>query len=200
MRKSLIKKVLRKSIPVFEKEGGSKEVPMKSMPNKNLKKTRKKIECFDSLKSAAAGLGIAVELLQEAKGLGCPGFRGSRIYGAELREWLAENPVGDDSDGSLVGLKKQFLKAQIRKLDFQLSILKGQHMPIAEIVQTITVLVSELNCLIRSIESDIPGAILGLDIPSAALVIRGKFDAMRQKINAPLVEYRKAQAELEKKT
>lgn len=171
------------------------------MRTQKTKKTRKRIEVYDSLKHASAGMNIPCELLQEAKGLGCPGFRASRVYAAEVRAWLIENPVdtpGGDGD-SLIGLRKEFLRSQIRKLDFQLSILKGQHMPIAEIVQTITVLVSELNCLIRSIESDIPGAILGLDIPSAALVIRGKFDVMRQKIHAPLVEYRKAQAEAEKK-
>jgi hypothetical protein len=164
-----------------------------------MKKTRKKIEVYDSLKHAAGAMGIPSELLQEAKGLGCPGFRGSRIYAAEVRAWLSENPVdraGGDGD-SLVGLRKKFLRSQIRRADFQLETLKGLHMPISEVVSTITVLVSELNGLIRGVENDIPGTIQGLDIPSARLVIQKRFDEMRQKINAPLVEYRRAQAQVQ---
>jgi len=166
------------------------------------KKTRKSGEVFDSLKHASAGMNIPLELLTEAKNLGANGFRGSRIYASEVRAWLDSNPMdtpGGDND-SLIGLRKKFLRSQIAKADFQLSILKGEHMPIAEIVQTLTVLISELNTFIRNIESEIPGAILGLSIPDAALVIQKKFDAMRVKINTPLVEYRKAQAELEKKS
>lgn len=165
---------------------------------KKTRKTRKSGEVYDSLKHAAAGMGVPLELLQECKALGAPGFVGSRVRADEVRQWLVENPVSDNAADSLVGLKKKFLRSQIAKADFQLATLKGEHISIAEVCTTITVLVSEINGLIRCVENDIPAAIMGLDIPSAVLVIRKKFDAMREKIYAPLAEYEKAKAALEK--
>jgi len=66
---------------------------------------------FGSLAAAAShiGDGCSVDLLKAAKKAGCPAFRQSRIYVAELTEWLKENPI----DPSKIQTKE---KLQIRKL------------------------------------------------------------------------------------
>lgn len=43
---------------------------------------------FDSQASAAAALGIEIEMLREAKRQGCPAFRSGRVYRDELLSWL----------------------------------------------------------------------------------------------------------------
>ena len=43
---------------------------------------------FDSQASAAAALGIDIEVLREAKRQGCPAFRSGRVYRDELLKWL----------------------------------------------------------------------------------------------------------------
>lgn len=78
------------------------------------------VECWDSMRSAAAGLKIPIELLKIAKSMGCEAFRGSRVYGIPLRKWLDDNPdalTGDEGESteSLAFLKKQLLKQQIRR-------------------------------------------------------------------------------------
>lgn len=45
---------------------------------------------YDSIASAAAALGTTKKRLQWAKDNGAPGFRGSRVYPAELTPWLKE--------------------------------------------------------------------------------------------------------------
>lgn len=169
------------------------------MRTQKTKKTRNKIEAYDSLKHAASAMELPVELLQEAKGLGCPGFRGSRIYGSEVRAWLQENPMdtpGGDDD-SLIGLRKKFLRSQIAKADFQLAALKGAHVAVDEVVATLVAMVAEINVIIRGIEDSLPTALQGLGLPEQRLKTRAFFDKMRAEIYKPLAEYRKAQAELE---
>lgn len=48
-------------------------------------------EYYDSMKAAAAAMRIDVEVLKKAKGRGCPGFRGSRVYEKEVRSWIVKH-------------------------------------------------------------------------------------------------------------
>lgn len=78
------------------------------------------IEAYDSMKSAAAGMNVPIELLRISKGMGCDAFRGSRVYGVPFRKWLDDNPdalLGNEGEGteSLEQLKKQLLRQQIRR-------------------------------------------------------------------------------------
>ena len=60
---------------------------------------------FDSQASAAAALGIDIEVLREAKRQGCPAFRSGRVYRDELLRWLQTRdlqktgPVGANGAG-----------------------------------------------------------------------------------------------------
>jgi hypothetical protein len=154
-----------------------------------MKKTRKKVQVYDSLKSAAAGLNIPVELLQEAKGLGCPGFRGSRIYAAEVRAWLDANTPGGDDD-SLIGLRKKFLRTQIDREVFRLQALRGEHVPLSEVRETHALLAAEFNRLTMAIENSLPQALQGLSLADQRLAIQKKFDELRENIHGPLLAFK----------
>jgi hypothetical protein len=52
-----------------------------------------KANIFDSMKSAAAALGLKMRVLKRAKAAGCQAFRGSRVYGDELQAWVRANPT-----------------------------------------------------------------------------------------------------------
>lgn len=80
----------------------------------------KPIECWDSMRSAAAGLNVPMDLLKIAKAMGCDAFRGSRVYGVPFRKWLDDNPdalLGNEGEETetLASLKKQLLQQQIRR-------------------------------------------------------------------------------------
>lgn len=47
---------------------------------------------YDSIAAAAAGMSVPAHVLKAAKSAGSPGFRGSRVYPAELSVWLDANP------------------------------------------------------------------------------------------------------------
>jgi hypothetical protein len=49
-------------------------------------------DVFDSMGSAATGMGVAIGVLKAAKRAGAPGFRGSRVYAKEIRAWLELHP------------------------------------------------------------------------------------------------------------
>ncbi len=49
-------------------------------------------EIAQSLAHASQQTGIPVSMLKQARGAGCPAFRGCRVDLAVLREWLDENP------------------------------------------------------------------------------------------------------------
>jgi hypothetical protein len=54
---------------------------MKQIPNN-------KQEVYDTMKAASAGMHIPMGILRSAKKAGCDGFRGSRIYAAQVSDWL----------------------------------------------------------------------------------------------------------------
>jgi phage terminase Nu1 subunit (DNA packaging protein) len=80
----------------------------------------KPVEYYDSMKSAAAGMSVPLEILKIAKNMGCDAFRASRVYAVPFRKWLDDNPdalTTDAGEGteSLDQLKKQLIRQQIRR-------------------------------------------------------------------------------------
>ena len=55
--------------------------------------------------------------------------------------------------------------------------------PMAEVVEKITALVSEFNQEVRRMEDGLPQALLGLGLPEQRLKIRDAFDSLRTKIH-----------------
>lgn len=61
-----------------------------SAPKRTVKKSSH--EVYDTLKQAAKHLGFDVSFLKKLKQSKVPGFRGSRVYWDEAKEYLDENP------------------------------------------------------------------------------------------------------------
>lgn len=79
---------------------------------KTAKPAEPKGQTADSLKAAAAVIGMSVSVLQQAKAMGCPAFVHGRVNVDELRKWLVENEI-ETSD--LDGLKIEVLKQDLRR-------------------------------------------------------------------------------------
>jgi hypothetical protein len=89
---------------------------------------KKELPYYDSIKSAAAAMGIPIALLKQAKAAGCPAFRGSRVYRQDWQEWVQENPL-DTSPGAVVDSKEGWdierLRKVCRKLDLEYEVAQG---------------------------------------------------------------------------
>lgn len=108
-----------------------------------IQKTRSKPlpEYADSLQSAAAmlsdsGVKCSVDDLKRAKRDGCRGFRGSRVYLAEVQEWLEENlPEETDDLESKDVLERRRLVEQIKRIRFAREVEQRKFVPIAEAIR-----------------------------------------------------------------
>jgi hypothetical protein len=77
---------------------------------------------YDSIAQAAKAMGVSVEALRRAKKEGAPGFRGSRVYPADLLPWLKER---ESLGASGVGLTEKE-KLEERKLLRQCELLEEE--------------------------------------------------------------------------
>lgn len=77
---------------------------------------------YDSIAQAAAALKIPVAVLRSLKKEGAPGFRGSRVYPAELVPFLKAKE--SMPDGPLGGVVKEKEKLELRKLLRQCELLE----------------------------------------------------------------------------
>jgi hypothetical protein len=71
---------------------------------------------FDSMKSAAAGLGVSIEALKAAKAAGCPAFHNSRVNEDEFKQWASAQPPVSEQDAKKLPLRDQKITEEIRRL------------------------------------------------------------------------------------
>jgi hypothetical protein len=82
-------------------------------------------EAADSMKAAAARLGVPLALVQQAKRAGCTGFRSSRVYLRPLAEMIANQgtepdtilfpvPIGLEASSETVQDFRDLLRVSIR--------------------------------------------------------------------------------------
>ena len=104
------------------------------------------LKYFDSMRAAAAVMGIPIQILQEAKSAGCPAFRASRLYRDEWDSWVkssgfdvtastTQTQAGADT-ASKEGWDIERLRRVVRKLDLEYEEAKGQLIPKQEVVDT----------------------------------------------------------------
>lgn len=104
-------------------------------------------DSYDSLGACAAGTGIPVTTIKQAKRAGCSAFRGSRVYLAPLLRWVfdhtGKSPIDYDRQrAENVVLQNAKLKVEIRHL-------KRELIPVEEVNH----LGSELGSAIRTVVS-----------------------------------------------
>ena len=104
-------------------------------------------DTYDSLGSCAAGTGIPVTMIKQAKRAGCSAFRGSRVYLAPLLRWIFDQagkvPLNYDQE------RAQNVVLQNAKLKVEIRHLKRELIPAEEISH----LGSELGSAIRTVVS-----------------------------------------------
>lgn len=124
------------------------------------------VQVFDSIKAAAAGLGVAKYLLQRAKASGqCnDAFRGSRVYGTEnLRLWI------EAADSEPKEQDKAYWDSCIAKQEFEHREWKnakerGEFVAKSVFAGAVMELASEQKSLVRQkLENEYPGLVQGLE-------------------------------------
>lgn len=97
--------------------------------------TRSKPISYETLRAAASGMGYPMELLKQAKNLGCPAFRGSRVYVDDFEKWVAENAEAMEGAGGNIDsegkeeLEKRKLRLQCQLLDIKINAERGDYIP-----------------------------------------------------------------------
>lgn len=142
-------------------------------------KAKDLILSYDSIAAAAAALGIEKSILQRAKRAGAPGFRGSRVYPAELLPWLAQNSKPESAaelpEKDL--LERQLLQGKIEAQQFDFSERRRQFFRVTEGQQWTAAMIGEFRKVLEAIPSTLAPDIVGCgSIPEAELRIRGAID------------------------
>lgn len=75
---------------------------------------------------ASSVLSVPISELIRAKSAGCPAFRGSRVY-ADVVEWLKDNPMPEGTEVEAGSAANRLKEAQIRKLDLEDAIKRGEY-------------------------------------------------------------------------
>lgn len=110
------------------------------------------VDSFDSMAQAATGLGIELRVLKAAKRAGCPGFRGSRVYGSEVKAWLAEHPqVGKASD-----LRERKLRAECDKIETANAVKKRELISRAWMAERVHVAFGKIDAFQQKSEAEHP--------------------------------------------
>jgi hypothetical protein len=128
---------------------------LKKAKAKKSTSSRSPAQCsYDSIAAAAAALGIATAVLKKAKRSGAPGFRGSRVYPAELLPWLsAQEPAPVNPDQ----VKEEIAREMLRERKFRNEEREGRFLPKAETLAAVRDLAELLKSKLRSaLEDDLP--------------------------------------------
>lgn len=150
-----------------------------------------KVKSYDSIKSAAAAMGISAEILQRAKNCGCPSFRGSRVYPEGLRQFLSDHDEELKAMGG-ASLKDAKLEEEIRKLKInndraaKILVLK------TKIIAFFHGFTAEHRAALHQVlENEYPTAVAGMDPPQARILgkrLADKLDEIAQRHGSKLEE------------
>lgn len=137
-----------------------------------MSKPRNKSTTYDSLRAAAAGMGLPMSTLKTAKTRGCPAFRSNRIYSAELESWLKANPIDAAGGVDEFSLKEQKLKEEVRKLQLANDVKAGRLIERAKVAEMMRGASGRLSTYRARSEAEHPSRIPDGDIASKRRVIQ----------------------------
>ncbi len=128
-------------------------------------------EFFDSMEAASAVLGIPKPVLQRAKSLGCPAFRGSRFYRVELLEWLSANPQPRPDSGPRDKriLECEKLEKQIARMTWEDQRDRGEWVKKSEVDSWMVTTAERIKSILRTkLRNELPPKLEGLRAPEIA--------------------------------
>lgn len=131
---------------------------------------------------AAAATGISKASLKRAKEKGCPAFKGSRVDGTALREWLKENESSLHESGEVI-LKDQKLAEEVRKLRIRNDKDEEKTIPKGKLAADLHALAADqLQLLRQRLENELPATVAGLDPSSARIIFKRVVDEIAGKM------------------
>ncbi len=117
---------------------------------------------FDSLQAAAAALGIDKGTLQAAKDQGAPGFKGSRVYPAELPPWILQaKSLGGLRDKRTV--EREIAEEKLDSLRWEKERDRGAWIRKAEVEEWMMTTAERVKSTLRArLKNDLPPKLEGL--------------------------------------
>jgi hypothetical protein len=131
------------------------------------KMSRPKATSYDSLRAAAAGMGIPIEVLRRAKRSGAAGFRGSRVFPDEVLKTLGKTELKTpDMFESKEDAQIQKLVRECRKMDRLEAIAMGDLTPTAQYRAWMVATAEKIKAiLVGKLKNELPPKLEGLRAP-----------------------------------
>lgn len=139
---------------------------------------------YDSIAQAAAALKIPVAVLRSLKKEGAPGFRGSRVYPAELLPWLAGASTKAPEDIDKEGWERRFLQVRVERQQFAFEVEKENYILATDAIRWTAEIVSEFAKVLDAIPSTLAPDIVGVPtIAEAELRIRAALEQAKMTLH-----------------
>lgn len=138
---------------------------------------------WDTMKQAEAALGCGMTILKKAKAAGCPAFRGSRVYEAELVPWIEEHRSEIAEKRSKEEVQIEKLLEEVRKIrtvnDERDKILVKRELVVASFQKLKDRVLAFTEA---KLEKEYPSVVAGMDVPQARIYGRTVHDQIAAEI------------------
>lgn len=146
----------------------------------------------DNMEAAVALSGLSRDELARAKSAGCPAFRGSRIYIAELLEWYDENrdtlPTGNSE---LDAITLEIAREKLRKAKLANDVEHGLYIRREEEAQRLLALGLNLKATLRRrMEDDAPDRLAHRSREEILPVLRAIVDELCREFQEGVEQWR----------
>jgi hypothetical protein len=133
-----------------------------------MKPNMKSPESYDTMKQAAAGMGLNLSTLKKAKAAGCSAFRGSRVYRKELEAWLKEHKDEIVTTASKEDVQIEKLLEEVRKLRIANDLKEKELVRRSLVIEAHAKMAEQVRKLLeQKLENEYPGLVAGLDVAQA---------------------------------
>ena len=105
----------------------------------------------DSMDAAAGALGRSISFLQRLKSMGCPAFRGSRVYLDEVEAYIVENNLDalEREVEAAEAINVEIQRERLRKLRFANDVEEGKYIRQERIAEVAMDLGLELKAILQ---------------------------------------------------
>jgi hypothetical protein len=140
---------------------------------------------FESIKQCSAMMGIPEHKLKEWKAAGCPAFRYSRVYRADLLEWIKKK---DGGPGGNDGPPKSHWDREKARVDyeraiFNLEVEKRKHVELDEICAAVGQMLSGFRTAINMLPGSAARWLIGLkDFRAIKTKLESEVDSVLQSL------------------
>jgi hypothetical protein len=158
------------------------------MRSRKTKKHTQKARQFPSMRAAAAGMGVSLSILKEAKAMGCEGFkvRGS-VDEKQVRAFIAEHHEELSKSGT--NLRDQKIAEEVRKLRIKNDRDETKLIPVEDVCRVHAEMLARVDAILeQKLSNEYPSAVAGLDVAQARVYgkrlgdqVRGEFQKLADK-------------------